>query len=126
MTTQGADTETFRNEAKASLEEVSDDFESTRLGASSAAAGSSVDTASLEHKMLAPQTRAEESLRRLEGISRDMREELRAGTARGTPALEEMRANISGPIAEATQHSNFVAGQATKRIHLMETELLKI
>ena len=87
VTTQGADTETLRNEATASLKEVADYLESLRLGASSAAAGSSVDTASLEHKMLALQTRTEESLRRLECISPDTREELRAGAARGTPLL---------------------------------------
>ena len=62
-----------------------------------------MDTASLEHKMLALQTRTEESLRRLEGISHNTREELRADAARGTPALEEMSANIPGRMGWATE-----------------------
>ena len=86
VTTQGADTETLRNEAMTSLKDVAEYLESLRLGGSSAASGQSTDTASLEHKMLALQTRTDESLKRLESLVHDTREELRAGAQKGTPA----------------------------------------
>ena len=107
VVTQGEATYKLKEEAKESIKQVADYLEQRTAAAGPGAQDrppASADLAALELRLTAYQSRTDDSLKKLEGLIQQAREEMGQAAKEGTPALEQLKARISGQVAELSNN----------------------